>query len=57
MGNNLITLMSDERMAVLCNEIDTWAAEKAKEDSAEVRWAQDRRDDRILFRIYVYPLG
>lgn len=35
-GDNLEVLMSDERVAVLCQEIDEWAAQKAKEDSMEV---------------------
>lgn len=36
MGESLEVLMSEERMAVLCKEIDTWATEKAKENSMEV---------------------
>lgn len=38
-GENLKVLMSDERMAILTREIDEWAAQKAKEDSMEVRTA------------------
>lgn len=36
-GENLKVLMSEERMAVLTQEIDEWAAKKAEEDSTEVR--------------------
>lgn len=35
-GENLKVLMSEERMTVLTQEIDEWAAQKAKEDSMEV---------------------
>lgn len=37
MGDSLEVLMSEERVAHLCQEIDEWAAKKAKEDSMEVR--------------------
>ncbi|CAM9130911.1 unnamed protein product [Scytosiphon promiscuus] len=36
-GENLKVLMSEERMTVLTQEIDEWAAQKAKEDSMELR--------------------
>ena len=29
--------MSEERVAYLCEEIDEWAAQKAEQDSMEVR--------------------
>ncbi|CAM9288324.1 unnamed protein product, partial [Laminaria digitata] len=34
-GQNLEVLMSDERVAHLCEEIDEWAAQKAEQDSME----------------------
>ena len=45
MGDNLEVLMSEERVAVLCKEVDEWTARKAEEDSMEVggRIAQQRR--------------
>lgn len=41
-GDNLKVLMSDERMAVLTQEIDEWAAKKAEEDSMEVSTYHDQ---------------
>lgn len=51
-GENLKVLMSEERMAVLCQEIDEWAAEKAKEDSMEVSMDVPRPDVGNLRETY-----